>query len=166
MCVCFTDYVNPNCPDCIKFKFMGNLATRDYTINWTTCTSDDPLFSQLCNLNGQNFVSSVHFCYGVLPAVSVPNPKCRLYMTIDNAPACVRNCVTGSFPYCVKLKAKCVGNAANDIDLTLDSNDVETELVTKITWTITRDPIITICCTKKVNSTYTYKYCCTGQTNQ
>jgi len=165
MCFCSEDYVNPNCEGCVKYNFMGNQTSKEYTINWTSCQSDDPLFSSLCSLSGSNYQSRIKFCYGPKPPVGEPDPECRLYMTIDGAPLCASNCVT-SFPYCVKLKATCKGNAGNDIDLTLDSDDSETGLLTHITWTITGDPIITICCNKKVNPTTTYSYCCTGQTTQ
>lgn len=164
VCACSDDYYNSRCPNCVKLKFMDNLNIKTYVIKWTLCNSDDPLAQGLCNMAGSNLESNVRFCYGTLPPVGSPDPECALYMTIDNVPPCVYNCV-GGFPYCVKLKANCVGNAANDIDLTLDSEDSETGIITHITWTITGDPIISICCKKSPNPSHTYQYCCTGQTN-
>jgi hypothetical protein len=141
-CDCETNYINPNCPDCIN-TFMGGSDVKNTTVTWTSCSSTDPLYQSGCVINGQaEYKSSVKFCYGTSQQ---QGSDCFIYMEISgNVPACLSNCLN-QFTYCVKMRATC---AQNGKDVNVTFVDEDPNLVATISYSITGDPIINICCDK------------------
>ena len=156
-CNCDPSYTNPYCQECV-WKFLGGGATsKEFTVNWTGCSSTDPLWTNNCIGNGQsNLYSHIKFCYGSASQQG-GSSDCNLYMEIDYVPPCVAECQP-VYPYCIKYKVQCNPNG-NDFDVTLIDEDPA--IAATITYTISGDPQISICC-KKVISGHTYSYCCTG----
>jgi len=156
-CNCDPSYTNPYCEECV-WKFVGGGATsKTQIIHWTDCSSTDPLFSNSCITDGNGAYSSViTFCYGT-SAQQGTSTDCNLYMSIDDVPPCIKQC-QAIYPYCIKYKVLCNPNG-KDFDVTL--LDEDPNISATITYTISGDPILTICCSKTVGSN-TYSYCCTG----
>ena len=156
--------VNPNCPKpCVTDVLMNGNTTQKYSIQWVSCTSNDP-DNQDCN-HGQSpnsFTSHVVFCYGT--STPPKNSDCVLYMELtDLLPPCIE-CAPTSYPQCIKMIAGCSSNNAKDYYATLTDDDPDNDIKIEYSYSLSvDDPQITVCCSRTSSTTgLKYQYCCTG----
>lgn len=157
-CACIPNYTNSNCSECITKLFMDNKTTAEYQAYFTNCQTDDP--------NGGSCQPDITHAYKITFCFAEPDPNipndCSLLMQIDDAPNCIP-CIQ-SLPICVKVKASCTLTNNKDYVLRITSSDPLFPSTIEMTYTISQDPKISICC-KKIdpnNSSIFYTYCCSG----
>ncbi len=155
LCTCDPTYTNPHCDDCVTSHFMNGNTTKTSWVTWTSCTSDDPKWTN-CSPTPTT-QTKLTFCYGDAAQQGV-STDCNLYMEVTDPPACIR-CITYS-PFCEKMKATCTQHGT-DVDVTIVYNDPSTNTAGTITFTYSTDPFITITCTS-IHNSQQYTYSCTG----
>lgn len=164
--------------DCIVKEFMDGKESRDFVITWEEC-ENNALDGQDCQgkkgsddpSTGVPYRSNAKFCY--MDWTEDNQGGCTLLMEIDFLPDCIK-CISG-FPRCIKFRASCESNTVDNgdgtkttttaLNLVADDPDVNGDSkVDGFGWTVTTvtgDPKIKICCSRKENN-FTTDYCCRG----